>query len=333
MNGTYKHEMSEHYRNIRKSVYEEATRPYLNNSEIHKANKGKIKQKIQQICAEANLELYKGSNKETAIAIWHHLWTKNRYAGIRAQIASTEIRDIEEIFDDYEIFSDPSWDIEAIGNRLLMAGEQVYNFINRQGMFHNKQTIGNIPKLKKIVSIARQLKKFMNYKTADTPVINFIKNKYVEEDVWAIHNHLIDIGYRADLTALHFMMDIGFQVVKPDIVLTKLFLDWGWLHKKLPNLPKDLSLEDLKGQGKYGQRFIYTNRKMYKPIIELSREIVSVTRKEDLRKDIGWVTDNPIREFDIFIVKYGQKPEDGWGIVRTLYETDVSSSYCITKDT
>ena len=60
---------------------------------------------------------------------------------------------------------------------------------------------------------------------------------------------------------------------------------------------------------------------MYKPIIEVALEIVSITKQQELKKDIGWVTCNPIREFDIFIVKYGQKPEKEFGVERTLYDT------------
>jgi len=249
------------------------------------------------------------------------LWTKNRYAGIRSQIATTEIGDIESIFDDYESFSGADWDIEASGHTVIRGGRHVHDFLNRTANFVNKQTIGNIPKLVKIISVARLLTEFINSKDADTPVLDFIRNGYNDEDVWGIHGHLMNIGYRSDLTVLHFMMDLGFQVIKPDIVISKILLDWGWLHKKTPQLPKDLSVKDLQGKWKYGQVFKYTSEKMYKPIIEVAREIVSITKQQELKKDIGWVTCNPIREFDIFIVKYGQKPEKEFGVERTLYDT------------
>lgn len=136
-----------------------------------------------------------------------------------------------------------------------------------------------------------------------------------------IHGHLMKIGYRSNLTALHFLMTIGLQVIKPDIVISKLFLDWGWLHKIIPELPQDVCFDDLRGKGKYGSRFQYTSEKMYKPAINLARQIVAITKREDLEKDIGWVTGNPIREFDVFTVKYGQKPEKDFGVERTLYES------------
>lgn len=335
MNENDVHEMSETYRKTRKAVYEEATRPQSNNQDIHRQNKERLKTSVEKLCNDADLNKYSGTDKNTATDIWHHLWTKNRYAGIRSQIATTEIGDIESIFDDYERFSGADWDIEASGHTVLRCGRQVHDFLNRTGNFINKQTIGNIPKLVKIVSTARLLMDFLNNKNPNTPVINFIKGRCNDEDVWGIHEHLMKIGYRSDLTVLHFMMDIGFQVIKPDIVISKILLGWGWLHKKIPQLPKDLSFNDLQGKGNYGQRFIYTNEKMYKPIIDLAREIVSQTKQEDLKKDIGWVTRNPIREFDIFLVKYGQKPEKEFGVERTLYDaTNVNGkpvSSCGTK--
>ena len=313
-------EMSEIYRKTRRAVYEEATRPLSNNLDIHRQNRERLTESVVKLCNDADLKKYSGTGKSSATAIWHHLWTKNRYAGIRSQIATTEISDIESLFDDYERFFEADWDIEASGHNVIKGGRQVHDFLNRTGDFANKKTIGNIPKLVKIVSVARRLAKFLGDKNPDAPVLDFIKNGYNDEDIWGIHKHLMEIGYRSDLTVLHFMMDIGFQVIKPDIVISKIFLDWGWLHKKIPELPKDLSFKDLQGKGKYRQSFIYTTEKMYKPIIDLARKIVSKTKQEDLEKDIGWVTCNPIREFDIFLVKYGQKPEKEFGIERTLYD-------------
>ena len=287
----------------------------------HRKNIETLKKMVEKLCDEADLKKYRGTDGDIATAIWHHLWTKNRYARIRSQIATREITDIESMFDDYEMFSSEDWDIEASGYKVITCGNRVRDFLDRSGAFSNKQTIGNPQKLVKIVSVARLLTDFLRNKSADTPVLDFIRNGYSDDDVWAIHRHLMEMGYRGDLTALHFMMDLGFQVIKPDIVISRIFLDWGWLHKKVPGLPNNLSFEDLQGKGKHGQRFKYTSEKIYKPIIDLAREIVSRTKQKDLEKDIGWVTDNPIREFDIFLVKYGQRPEKDSGIERTLYQT------------
>jgi len=320
MNDSDVRELSKVYRKIRKDVYEEATRPLSNDPDMHRQNKEKLRQSIDRICSNADLKKYAGTDKSVAKASWHHLWTKIRYAGIRAKTATNEIADIEPIFDDYERFCDKGWDIEAQGQKLIRAGSQVHDFLNRTGDFKNKQTIGNIPKLVKIVSLARHFTEFLSKKEANVPVLHFVTGGCCIDDIWSIHKHLMEIGYRGDLTALHFMMDIGFQVIKPDIVISKIFLDLGWLHKINRELPNDLTFSDLQGKGKYGQRYVYTKENMYKPTIELARQIVSSTSQEDLRDDIGWVTKNPIREFDIFLVKYGQKPEREFGIERTLYD-------------
>jgi hypothetical protein len=343
MNENDLRDMSERYRKTRKAVYEEATRPLSNNPDIHQSNKEKLRKLVEKLGTDSDLKKFCGTDKDTATAIWHHLWTKNRYAGIKSILANAEIKDIKNIFNDYESFAGEDWNIEASGHTLISGGRQVHNFIDKTGVFTGMQTKGYIPKLVSLVSVARQLMDFIYKKKANTPVLDFITNGYSIDKVWDIHGHLMALGYRSDLTVLHFMMDIGFPVIKPDIVISKIFLDWGWFHKIIPELPTDLRFEDLqckgkKGQpfkGKYGQRFKYTNERMYKPVINLARDIVSKTKQSDLENDIGWVTDNPIREFDIFLVKYGQQPEKEFGIERTLYEASTLNEKnlrsCVSK--
>lgn len=311
--------IAEEYRDIRKRVYEQSTCPPNRLNNIHRENQIKLRNKIDEICTKAELERYSGNEPGIAHEIWHHLWTKNRYAGIRAQIATNEINDISSIFDDYTIFMDQEWDIEAHGHNIIRAGRYATNFIHRKGHFTGLQTIGNIPKLVKIVAVARALNTFIR-ENPKRQALEFITGGNDINDVWSIHTNLMSIGYRADLTALHLMMDIGFQVIKPDIVISKLFLDKGWLHKCNPALPEDLTINDLQGRGRYRTRYLYTKPNVYKPIIDLAREISQTTKKTDLEKDIGWATKNPIRELDIFMVKYGQRPENGFGIERTLFD-------------
>ena len=324
----------ERYRKVRKAVFELATEPLYQNETLHNENKIKLKNHILKICEEANLGLYRGTNKKTATVIWHHLWTKNRYAGIRSQIATKEILDIQDIFDDYEIFSSTSWDFNAEGHTLISAEKGVNDFLSRQGAFAGKQTIGNLPKLRKIVNIARKLKHYTEANKG-RPILGFIENRCDEDDVWCIHKHLLNIGYTSDLTVLHFMMDLGYEVIKPDIVITKLFLTWGWLHEIIPELPIDLTIDDLQGKGANGSKYKYTHPRMYKPLIDLARQIVSEISIKELKSDIGWVTSNPLREFDIFVVKYGQQPEQECGIERTLFNQDAeihsTSRSCATK--
>ena len=306
------------YREIRRQVFEQATMPAEVNSQRHSENKARFRAAAEQLSNNASLDHWASNSSEAKTGLWNHLWIKNRYAGIRAQIATNEIAQIKHLFDDYSWFSDPRWDLRSKGFQVISAGEFARNFLDRTGPFTNLQTIGNVPKLKKIISIARLYDQYFS-QHPQAPAIEFLNHSIELEDVWAIHAGLMDIDYKGDLTALHFMMDAGFQVIKPDVVISRLLLDWGWLRYAKPDLPNDLTRDDLLGKGKYGTRYMYMKPLIYKPIIDLAREIVSGIDPQSLIDDIGWVTSNPMREFDIFIVKSGQLPEKEFGIERRLY--------------
>lgn len=308
------------YRELRREVYECATRPSSGNAEKHQANQKLFRNRVEEICQVASLEHYQADNPNAKNSLWHHLWTKNRYAGIRAQRATDEITDLTSLFDNYAWFTDPDWNIQARGYKVDKAGtgQLALAFLDRSGQFKGLRTVGNVPKLKNIVAIARSYTKSFQEQRNNT-AIQFVTGGFPDTEVWQIHSHLLNLGYRADLTALHFMMDTGFQVIKPDVVVTRLFLELGWLRCASPNIPQDLTRHDLIGRGRYGFRFKYTKPVIYRPVIDLARDIVRELRPADLRADIGWCTSNPIREFDLFVVKAGQLPEREFGIEQRLY--------------
>ena len=306
------------YRNIRRRVWNEAT--CATNSEQHDSNKTCLQSNITKLCKESNLSNFEGNSDDKKELVWHHLWTKIRYAGIKADIASKEIADISSIFDNYENFCNRDWDIEIQWDQktkrhvLVQGGKWIKDFLNRDGIFDGKQTVGNLVKLNKTVILARA---YSGYVRNEKP-LDFVTNGSQVDSVWYIHHHLLQIGYTSDLTALHFMMDLGFQVIKPDIVISKLFLTLGWLHDEIPNLPEDITVDDLIGKGKYKSKYQYTKPIVYKSVIDLARQIIKCTNSSDLKSDIGWATNNPIREFDIFMVKFGQEPEKHWGLTKNL---------------
>jgi len=308
----------EKYREIRKLVWNEAT--HTKNSKQHNVNKASLKKNICKLCKRSDLSALKVNSENTKNLVWHHLWTKIRYAGIKAEIASKEITDISCIFDNYEGFCQPEWNIKIEWDRksrkhvLVQGGDYINSFLNRSGIFYGKQTVGNLVKLNKTVSLARAYS--MHVKEREP--LDFVTGGKAADKVWPIHSHLQEIGYTSDLTALHLMMDLGFPVIKPDIVISRLFLTLGWLHDVIPNLPQDLTGGDLVGKGKYKSKYQYTKPIVYKPVIDLTRKITECTRQSDLKDDIGWVTNNPIREFDIFMVKFGQEPEKHWGLTKNL---------------
>lgn len=325
-------EMAEHYRTIRKAVFNEATLPADGSALQHSQNQRQLRLRVENVCRNANLSRFRGTDVESAKRLWNMLWTRIRYAGIKSSIATQEISDVKFYFDDYASFLGPEWDLKTNGHKLISAGQHASDFINRTGSFRDCQTIGNLPKLKKTILLARNLAKFMATKVSDSEAMDFVTEVHSANDVWSVHAHLLSIGYTADLTALHFMMDTGFQVMKPDIIVTRLFLQWGWLHAIIGNLPRDITLSDLEGRGKYKSRFKYTKSTLYKPVISLAKQISQATTKSDLSNDIGWVTDNPLREFDIFVVKYGQQPEIDFGIAKTLANFRMNTPLCSTRD-
>ena len=103
---------------------------------------------------------------------------------------------------------------------------------------------------------------------------------------------------------------------------------WGWLQAYFDDVPSDLTEDDIRGKGQYGGRYRYDKPFMYRRVIDLSREIVAQVSPEVLKGDIGWVTSNPIREFDLALVKFGQKPENEFGIERTLFEASADCRRC-----
>jgi hypothetical protein len=306
------------YREIRKQVYEQATAPDPRNDQKHRNNQSLFRKKAIALCDRANLKHYKAATLEARTALWNQLWTKNRYAGIRAQLATTEIGHLTSLFNNYRWFCDRGWDIDATGYRIRAIGGIARTFLDRTGAFAGKQTIGNVPKLKTIVAVARSFARYFD-EHPGAAAIEFVSREAADDDVWTIHDRLMKSGYTADLTALHFMMDVGFGVIKPDIVISRLALEWGWLHHANPFLPVDLTRSDLIGDGTYGSQYLYTKPIIYKPVINLARTIVHGVDAAELTADIGWATNNPLREFDILLVKAGQLPEKGWGIERRLY--------------
>ncbi|TWU08365.1 hypothetical protein [Stieleria varia] len=323
--------LAESYRVLRKLVVDEATRPTIDDAERHRQNQGLLKSSVASICDAADLGRYgycKPNSDTTKYAdrVWRQLWTRIRFAGIRSQIATNEIREIGSYFDNYQNFISPDWDLETRGYTLVSGGRIVHDFLNRESVFAGKQTIGNLPKLKRTVNLAR---KFEGAIRSGQAPIDFILGGYRPEQVWEIHHRLIkDIGYGGLLTALHFMMDIGLPVIKPDIVVTKLMVHWGWLQSRFADVPDDLSEADIRGEGRYGGRYRYDKPFMYRRVIDLAREIVARVSPETLKADIGWVTSNPLREFDLFIVKFGQQPEKEFGIERTLFDASGERPQC-----
>lgn len=225
-------EMRKHYYAVRRQVFNEATKPADEEEVQHQENKRKFRSAVEQVCHAAQLAHCMHPTDKARSNLWHHLWTKIKYAGIQAKSAANEINSIKDIFDDYRRFMDSGWDIEIRWDKsrkrhvLHRGGVQVRNFMARSGQFECRLTNAKLTKLAMIVRIARQYGSFCNANPAKSPIA-YVTDDVHGPDVWGVQAGLLEKGYRSDLTCCHFMMDVGFEVIKPDVVLSRLFLKWG----------------------------------------------------------------------------------------------------------
>jgi hypothetical protein len=124
-----------------------------------------------------------------------------------------------------------------------------------------------------------------------------------DEALWRVHKRLARlIGYT---TALHVLMDIGFNCVKPDIWLVRLMCRLGWIEDALPAASTDAVI----------------NKNYQKPRIAVA---VITSARQIAQAMHAWHPEAPLREFDFVMVKYGQKVKRGQtiaGITRPLDET------------
>ncbi len=93
-------EMRQKYYEMRKLVFNDATKPADGNYVQHEENKRKFRSKVTQVCDAANVALYRPGTQQVRTKLWNQLWTKVKYAGNRAQNATKEINSIKGIFDD-----------------------------------------------------------------------------------------------------------------------------------------------------------------------------------------------------------------------------------------
>lgn len=300
-------DMIHKYRQVRIAVFEEAT-VQDRNTGSQADNQALLRGHVERICGEANLARY-----TTAPLLWEKMWRTIRYAGIRASTARAEIDGLASHFDDLAMFDAASWNPGK--------GSDWRQFMSHGRSKFSPRRVRNAHKLDKTVRIARQLSAF---ERGGGEPVSFITGDGGPNDWKRAHANLMARGYTGHLTALHLMMDLGFPVIKPDIVVSRLMLAWGWLHSQAAlqghaPLPA-LHLHQLQEYG-----FHYTRPAMYGRVIDLAIQLCGklAGMTDALRSDIGWVTAHPLRELDLFIVKYGQEPDPAWGLSRNLAATAI----------
>ena len=283
-------EMASVFERIRAAVVQEATRPSPYNAKQHANNQALFKRSLQEAGKSARLRA-----DMTREELWWHVWTKIRYAGFKAAFVSREIERLKPFLNDFRVLNEPQWHFDPSGTN---HGEAVREFLEKSGRFAGISYSKLAPKLRKIILAAAEFQRF----PADTPALAALfgddYNQPGDDALWRAHRHLANlVGYT---TALHVMMDIGFDCVKPDIWLVRLMCWRGWIESALPASSTETVI-----------RRNYQTPKVACAVIKCARQIAKTMQ--------AWHPEAPVREFDFVMVKYAQDRGE-CGTVRKLHE-------------
>lgn len=283
-------EMARVFERIRAAVYEEATRPSPYDAEKYAANQAAFAAKLQELCTNARLR-----PDMTADELWWHVWTKIRYAGFKAAFVSSEIEPLSPFFNDFRALGGPEWRFDPSGSA---HGEAVQEFLGKKGRFAGISYNKKAAKLRKILQAASTFRTFQSGVPALAALFGESYGEPGDAALWQAHDRLKRmVGFT---TALHVMMDIGFNCVKPDIWMVRLMCLLGWIEDALPAVSGE---DEIRGK--------YQTPKVAEAVINRARRISEAMD--------AWQPEAPLREFDFVMVKYGQKPGE-FGIVRSLHD-------------
>lgn len=233
----------------------------------------------------------------TADELWWHVWTKIRFAGFKASYVNEfDIPTLTPFFKDFRVLTDPEWRFDPTGEA---HGTIVREFLGKTGRFAGLKYVALKPKLRKILRAAA----FFQNSPPGSPALAVLfgddYDKPGDEALWEAHDRCAElVGYT---TTLHIMMDIGFSCVKPDIWMVRLMCRLGWIEDALPAASPETAIKKS-----------YQKPRIAEAVISRARQVANEMHP--------WHPEAPLREFDAFMVKYGQKPEGTWGIVRSLHE-------------
>lgn len=287
-------EMAAVFERIRAAVFEEATRPSPYDAKQHAENQAKFAKMVEDLCKDAHLHA-----DITADDLWRHIWEKIRYAGFKAEYVNEEITRLTPFFKDFRVLTGADWRFDP---QKIAHGKAVREFLDKDGRFAGISYSKLGPKLRKILRAAAL---FQAFPPSVQPLAALLGDDYADpgdEALWRTHKRLAElVGYT---TALHVMMDIGFNCVKPDIWLVRLMCRLGWIEDTLPAASTDAFI-----------RKNYQQPRIAVAVITCARQITQAMH--------AWHPEARLREFDIVMVTYGQKVTHGQtndGITRSLDE-------------
>lgn len=331
---------------IQRAVTEEAT--LAGNPAEHLANKAKLKAAVETVLADAvptDLD-HRG--------LWQVLWPRIVYAGKKASIATAEIssmRNLVPLFRDlnnyapesyvfeeaeWQEFADswearyekkaqkdawiklskgsPDWNPAAHFSSAKTTPEVWKLLTKDDAEYPNLKFSSNVAKMKRFLAVADFLHRHRaSGKTR--PLEHYtggrtLSRHHLTGEEWVQERKALDEVRKrfkaqlGSLTALHTMMDLGLNTIKPDRVMAYLFSQLGWLQ----TLPATLSKEDAMAAYMYDD----------------------VTQEMTIRADVlaasldkaGYKQAH--RLLDIWFVKYGQEPEEFFGITTNLQQKSKS---------
>lgn len=284
-------EMARVFERVRDAVYLEATRLSPDYpADKYAANRAAFTADLREICSSARLR-----PDMTADDLWWHVWTKIRYAGFKAAFVSHEIPRLSPFLNDFRALGFPEWRFDPGGKN---HGAAVREFLNKGGRFAGIRYNKRAAKLEKILHAAAVFRTLAPDVPALEALFGHDYDEASDEALWQAHSRLERlVGFT---TALHVMMDIGFNCVKPDIWMVRLMCLLGWIENVLPAASTEPEI-----------RRRYQRPNVAIAVIDCARRISEVMD--------AWHPEAPLREFDFVMVKYGQDPGES-GIVRSLHK-------------
>ena len=187
--------------------------------------------------------------------LWEEIIDKIFYSGFRAVTVKAALDDIHHTFHDYKSLCGPDWEVRLDGQQCSAdSGQLARQYLQVKDASQKK--ICHPMKIKKVVAVAKSFAKyFAEHPQADA--LSFLMQDEESQDIWLISEKLDAVGFSGQLTQLHLLMDLGFDCLKPDVVISRLVLRMGWLthfSRKLPANLQEADLNPKKGkEGKYGQ--------------------------------------------------------------------------------
>jgi len=193
--------------------------------------------------------------------------------------------------------------------QLSKCGHNTLSLMLKRAPFDNLRFSADSAKMQKYVNLAEMVKKHDGEKILERftgPGFVFEPNhlrgdEYSAERIlfWNIHRRFKQ--YFGHITSLHLMMELGFKTIKPDRVMTYLFSRLGWLV----TLPRELGKEEV------------LRRYMDESVVEemLLRADVLAASLADAERQPDFPAH---RLLDIWFVKYGQEPEQDYGVTVNL---------------